>query len=90
MKSRTVSRPFPGLIAIARRAAGMTESMGPTFGINVKRAAMIPRVPAMGMPRPHNPRVTSVPIEAIDMNCASSHQRRLRTALAAQVARVAR
>jgi hypothetical protein len=90
INNRTVSRPFPGLMASASKAAGTTERIGPKFGIKVIKAAMMPRVPASGTPSSHSPTVTSVPTSSMDNICASSHHRRLRTALAAQSSRVAR
>ena len=47
-RNRSITRkPLIGLIATASRTAGTTERIGPTFGMKVSNAAMIPRFQPM-------------------------------------------
>ena len=83
-------KPLIGLITTASRTAGTTERIGPTFGMKVSNAAMIPSVPANGTPRAHNPTVTIIPTAIIESIWDMSHERRTLAALTAHASKIAR
>ncbi len=84
------NKPLIGLIITASSTAGTTETIGPTFGMKVSNAAMIPSVPASGTPRAHNPTVTIVPTAIIENIWDMSHQRRTLAALPMHASNIAR